>query len=180
MRGSSEAAYRGSSRVGVARRKRRQYVVTPSIRQGPPPGCRNRARGPWNARTGRTSAPQTFSFHTIANVTILVTYHRNGGDHMPDKSHVGVGRLKARLSEYLARARAGEEVVITSRGTPIARLAPLVGTDAVDGHLARLVRAGVVREPRSALPPSFLDTPRPVDPGGRSLDVVLEERGEGW
>jgi prevent-host-death family protein len=98
---------------------------------------------------------------------------------MPEDSHVGVGRLKARLSEYLARARAGEEVVITSRGTPIARLAPLVGGDAVEGHVARLVRAGLVREPRAALPPSFLDAPRPADPGGRSLEAVLEERGEG-
>lgn len=99
---------------------------------------------------------------------------------MPEKSHVGVGRLKARLSEYLARARAGEEVVITSRGTPIARLAPLEGADAVEGHLARLVRAGVVREPRAALSPSFFDAARPTDPGGRSLEAILEERGEGW
>jgi len=34
--------------------------------------------------------------------------------------------------------------VTTSRGTPIARLAPLSGANAVEGHLARLVRAGVV------------------------------------
>lgn len=99
---------------------------------------------------------------------------------MSEESQVGVGQLKARLSEYLARARAGEEVVITSRGTPIARLAPLVGGEALEGHLARLVRAGVVREPRAALSSSFLDAPRPADPGGRSLEAVLEERGEGW
>jgi len=99
---------------------------------------------------------------------------------MPEKSHVGVGQLRARLSEYLARARAGEEVVITSRGTPIARLAPLVGADAVEAHLARLVRAGIVREPRAALSPSFFNAPRPTDPSRRSLEAVLEERGAGW
>jgi prevent-host-death family protein len=99
---------------------------------------------------------------------------------MPEKSHVGVGQLRARLSEYLARDKAGEEVVITSRGTPIARLAPLVGADAVEGHVARLVRAGIVREPRATLSPSFLDAPRPTDLCGRSLQAVLEERGEGW
>jgi prevent-host-death family protein len=30
--------------------------------------------------------------------------------------------LKAQLSQYLERARAGEDVVITSRGRPVARL----------------------------------------------------------
>lgn len=36
-----------------------------------------------------------------------------------------VTELRQRLAEFLARARAGEEVVVTSRGEPIARLAPL-------------------------------------------------------
>jgi len=36
--------------------------------------------------------------------------------------HVPVRELKSRLSEYLRRAAAGEEVIVTSRGKPIARL----------------------------------------------------------
>jgi prevent-host-death family protein len=43
---------------------------------------------------------------------------------------VSVGRLKARLSEYLRRGRAGDDVVITDRGKPVARLVGLEG-DAV-------------------------------------------------
>ena len=38
---------------------------------------------------------------------------------------VGVRELKARLSEYLALVKAGEEVVVTERGKAVARLAPL-------------------------------------------------------
>jgi prevent-host-death family protein len=35
-----------------------------------------------------------------------------------------VRELKARLSHYLNRAAAGEEITVTSRGRPIARLVP--------------------------------------------------------
>jgi prevent-host-death family protein len=37
---------------------------------------------------------------------------------------VSVRELKGRLSRYLKRAAAGEDVTITSRGRPIARLVP--------------------------------------------------------
>jgi prevent-host-death family protein len=38
---------------------------------------------------------------------------------------VGVFEAKTRLSELLERAERGEEIVITRRGQPIARLAPI-------------------------------------------------------
>ncbi len=93
--------------------------------------------------------------------------------------HAPIAELKARLSEYLARARAGEEVVITDRGTPVARLAPLAGEAAQAGREAELIRGGLARGPATSLDPSFLEAPRPADPCGRSLEVVLEERAEG-
>lgn len=93
---------------------------------------------------------------------------------------VSIARLKARLSEYLGRVRAGEAVVITDRGRPVARLGPLAGDAALEGRLAELARAGLVRPPSARLEPSFLRAPRPSDPEGRSLAAVLEERAEGW
>jgi len=36
--------------------------------------------------------------------------------------HVSVRDLKAKLSRYLKEARAGQNVVVTSRGRPVARL----------------------------------------------------------
>ena len=39
--------------------------------------------------------------------------------------NVAVRELKDHLSEYLKRVSAGEEVVVTSHGKPVARLAPL-------------------------------------------------------
>lgn len=96
------------------------------------------------------------------------------------ESRVSVGRLKARLSEYLRRARAGETVVITDRGRPVARLAGLEGERALEGRARELIRSGLARAPSHPLDPGFLEAPRPADPEGRSLESVLEERAEGW
>lgn len=94
--------------------------------------------------------------------------------------HTSIAHLKSRLSEVLARVRAGEEVTITDRGRPIARLLPLAPDAALEGRAAELARAGLARPPQSALDAAFLDAPRPSDPEGRSLEAVLEERAEGW
>ena len=43
---------------------------------------------------------------------------------------IGVGEAKARLSELLHRVEAGERIVLTRRGTPVAVLSPYVGATA--------------------------------------------------
>jgi prevent-host-death family protein len=57
-----------------------------------------------------------------------------------------VSELKASLSEYLGQVKAGEEVLITDRGKPIARIVPL-GRDDSDRplHLLELERSGLAR-----------------------------------
>jgi prevent-host-death family protein len=95
------------------------------------------------------------------------------------EERVSVGRLKARLSEYLRRAKAGERVLVTDRGRPVARLVGLEGDRALEGRVAELVRAGLAQRPIQPLDPGFLERPRPPDPDGRSLEVALEERAEG-
>ena len=87
-----------------------------------------------------------------------------------------VAELKAKLSEYIARAKAGEEVVVTERGRPVARLVPVRAEAATDARVQELVRAGLARAPEGPLPDDFLTRERPPDPTGRSLQLVLEER----
>ncbi len=89
-----------------------------------------------------------------------------------------IAELKAKLSEYVARAKAGEDVVITDRGRPVARLVPLAGEAAVEARVAELVRGGLARPPRKRLSPEFWRQARPADPEGRSLEAVAAERAE--
>jgi prevent-host-death family protein len=96
------------------------------------------------------------------------------------EASVSIAELKARLSQYVRRARAGEVVVVTDRGHPVARLGPLEGAVALEGHLAQLAGAGLIKRPTVPLASTFLDQPRPADPEGRSLEIVLEERAGGW
>ena len=87
--------------------------------------------------------------------------------------------LKARLSQYIAAVKSGEEVIVTDRGRPVARITA-VGADGVpEGRLAKLVREGRVRPPTRAAPGDEPADERPPDPGGRSLQALLDERAEG-
>jgi prevent-host-death family protein len=71
---------------------------------------------------------------------------------------VPVSALRAELKSWIEKARAGEEVVITDRGLPVARLTGVATADLVSG----LVRDGLL---------STAQAPRPA------LDVA--EPGEG-
>ena len=91
-----------------------------------------------------------------------------------------VSKLKATLSEHLARVKAGEEVIVTERGKPIAKIVPLPRDgSAVSAHLLELARAGLVRIGSGKLPEGFWKMPRPTDRRGAALKALLEERAEG-
>jgi len=88
-----------------------------------------------------------------------------------------IATLKASLSELLAGVKAGEEVIVTDRGRPVARIVPY---DTGGAEIDDLVRAGQVRRSRHPLPPDFWTRPtKPADPEGRLLQALLEERQAG-
>ena len=92
---------------------------------------------------------------------------------------VSVSKLKARLSEYLRRVRAGDTLVVTDRGAPVAIVTPLPEGE-YESAMNTLVEQGLVRPPSAGLPDDFWSRPRPKDPSGRCRATVLEERAEGW
>jgi prevent-host-death family protein len=62
---------------------------------------------------------------------------------------VGVRELKARLSDYLEKARSGEIISVTSRGRRIAQIVPVAGTSNVERGLAEgWISRGEDRLPR--------------------------------
>ena len=87
-----------------------------------------------------------------------------------------IAKLKASLSELLAGVKAGEEVVVTDRGRPVARIVPYASDG---GEVDDLVRAGQVRRARGPVPQGFWAQPMPADPDGRLLQALLEEREAG-
>lgn len=81
---------------------------------------------------------------------------------------VGIRELRADLSKWVARVRKGDEVVVTDRGTPVARLVP-----AKERPLDRLIREGVV-EPAARRKRTV---PKPIEGAAGISDLVIEGRG---
>ncbi len=90
-----------------------------------------------------------------------------------------VTKLKASLSEFLRRVKAGEEVLVTERGRVIARLGPPASTVSLTEALREMERQGLVKLGTGKLPKNFWRMPRPKDPNGLVMKGMLEERAEG-
>ena len=94
---------------------------------------------------------------------------------------VSVSHAKAHLSDLLRQVRAGQEILVTDRGVPVARLVP-VRVAELSGPAQELVRRGLATPPRKAPSRRLVrELPRPpkAAPGTSLLDALLEEREEG-
>lgn len=86
------------------------------------------------------------------------------------RAEVGVRDLKNNLSRYLDRVRQGEEIIVTDRGRPVARLSSL---DHPSDRLAALIASGAVRPPRSQ---KRRRPARRIKASGSVSDLVAEQR----
>ncbi|WNV74490.1 type II toxin-antitoxin system Phd/YefM family antitoxin [Geodermatophilus sp. DSM 44513] len=84
---------------------------------------------------------------------------------------VAISALRAELSHWIERARAGEEIVVTDRGTPVARLLPVDSAPLLD----QLVQDGVLSRPQRAGRPAARGAAR-VRASGPVADLVSEQR----
>ena len=87
---------------------------------------------------------------------------------------VAISTLRAELSRWIERVRAGEEIVVTDRGTPVARLLPVDTAPLLD----QLMQRGVLSKPHRADRPAARGAAR-VRASGPVADLVSEQRG-GW
>ena len=92
-----------------------------------------------------------------------------------------VSELKKSLSSYLARVKSGEEVLITDRGTAIARIVPMErsGRRRIPPYLLELEKAGKLRIGSGRLPSGFWDWDRPADPQSKARRALELEREKG-
>ena len=88
-----------------------------------------------------------------------------------------VARLKASLCEYLASVERGEEVVVTKRGRPIARISRIEREVSSDARRKDLIRRGVLRPRKERLSEETLrGLPIVQIPLETLLRVIDEER----
>lgn len=86
-------------------------------------------------------------------------------------AEVGVAQLRRELKDWLDRAQSGDEVVITERGRPVARLS---GID-VAPLLDRLVEQGQISSPPSSARPTAQGRER-VPAESSVAELVIDER----
>ena len=84
---------------------------------------------------------------------------------------VAVTDLRAHLSVYLDRVQHGDEVVVTERGVPVARLLGIGST----ATLERLAEEGVIGRPEAGERPKATGHPRPR-PRRPVADIISEQR----
>ena len=84
---------------------------------------------------------------------------------------VGIRELKARLSQYVDRAAAGEVIRVTDRGKPRAVLMALPARDRVAGG----VEEGWIRPPLGRLAKDV--TPIEPPPGPSTAQILEDDRG---
>jgi prevent-host-death family protein len=92
-----------------------------------------------------------------------------------------ITEVKNGLSALIDRVKAGESIVVTDRGIPVAVIEPVTEHVDLDDRLARLERAGIIRRGKGKVPLELLRTPGPTPKDGMSIvDAVIEERRSGW
>jgi len=85
---------------------------------------------------------------------------------------VGIRELKNRLSEYVSRVKAGDEITVTDRGRPVALLRPL-SVARPPGAALEWVARGLAAW-QGGTPRGMRRAPRVA--GGRAAAIVLEDR----
>ncbi|HEV8309796.1 MAG TPA: type II toxin-antitoxin system prevent-host-death family antitoxin [Methylomirabilota bacterium] len=89
----------------------------------------------------------------------------------------GIAALKTHLSRYLEQVKSGQEIIITERGVPVAKLVPLSSEVRRESRRERLARAGLLQLGRGRVRASLLKPPRGPQAAGRGvLEALLAER----
>jgi prevent-host-death family protein len=90
---------------------------------------------------------------------------------------IAISKIKASLSQYLKIIKAGEEVLITDRGKPVAKMIPVERGDVtISGHLMELERNGLVHIGTGKIKETFWKLPRPADIKGSARKALSRER----
>ncbi len=82
-----------------------------------------------------------------------------------------IAKLKAGLSGYIESVKAGEQVVVTDRGRPVALIVPVALSVSEDDRRSELVAKGLVRPGGGPISLKFIED---AVVSGLTLDRVLQ------
>jgi prevent-host-death family protein len=89
-----------------------------------------------------------------------------------------IAKLKATLSEYIDRVKSGEEILVTDRGKPVARIIPVGGGLESDARRAQLARRGVIRTGKGCVSGELLKGVPAVHVSRQDIERVIGEERE--
>lgn len=95
------------------------------------------------------------------------------------KTTASIVDVKARLSEYVRRVKAGHEVVVTERGVPVARLVGLEATERRATRRDRLAGSGTIKPGKGRVRRALHTAPEGQAGGPEVLAALIAERDEG-
>jgi prevent-host-death family protein len=95
------------------------------------------------------------------------------------RSTASIAEVKARLSEYVRRVKAGHEVVVTERGVPVARLTGLEVAERRATRRDRLAKTGVVTAGKGRVRRMLHSAPAGQTGGAEVLAALIADRDEG-
>lgn len=84
-------------------------------------------------------------------------------------------KLKATLSKYIDYVRFGEEIMITDRGKPVARIMHVGGGLAADARHMQFVRRGIVRPGKGYVTGDLLPNLPVVNVSQEDIERVIRE-----
>ena len=87
-----------------------------------------------------------------------------------------ITEVKNQLSSIIDRVRAGESIVVTDRGQPVATIEPIRNDLDNASRLVRLERSGIIRPASKSRPP--LHAALPVAKAS-AVDALIDERRSG-
>jgi antitoxin (DNA-binding transcriptional repressor) of toxin-antitoxin stability system len=91
---------------------------------------------------------------------------------------VGIRELRENLRAYLERVKQGDELIVTERGAPIARVSR---PETDEEHIAQLIRQGTVTPARRPKQPIDRSKLPKLPPGPSLSDIVIAmRRGAGF
>lgn len=88
-----------------------------------------------------------------------------------------ISKLKAKLSEFIGYVKAGEEVLVTERGKPVARIVPVGDMPNDDARRMDLIRRGILRPGKGRISrKDWQNLPIVKLPPGTAQRIIDEER----